>query len=621
MEEKETFGVELKAITEKFSQKMEQMKNKIVDFGKIAKQNLETGMYMDTKGAQKELQDLENEYNKLIQDSNNGWSVSQQQISSVSTRISDLKKDINTINTSKIAKAGKLFSDLKNRISTASIETKKFGKNIQSSFDKGIKSIKRFALSLFGIQSIWRAVSRASSAYLSQDIELSNKLQAVWVGLGSMLSPILEKLANFFLKLVGYLNIFIKAVFGVDLLGKAMEKANKNTMDTNKSVKALKGQLGGFDEINNIADNSAGANADNSNIGWTDAFKNVQLDTSWTETITNFGIWLKDNWELLAIGLGGIAIALTSLGLAGSLSAIGLGAIVVPLIAIGLAIAGIVAVVLGIKELFSETGNQTKAWTLILGGLLAIVLAVGLAFGAIPMAIAALVAAVTAGVLWIIKNWDDVKSALSKGISAIGNWFKGLWEGIKNIFGTIGKWFSDRFTDAWNGIKKAFSSVGTFFKNIWNTIKSIFTTIGTTIGNAIGGALKTVVNKIIGFAENTINGFIKAINAAIGLINKIPGVEIKKLSLLNIPKLDTGTNYVPNDQLAYIHKGEAVVPKKFNSYEYFNRGNDETNSLLNTLIEKLEEKDFSVSLDGKVIGRSTVNYINNQNRIMGRSVV
>ncbi len=134
------------------------------------------------------------------------------------------------------------------------------------------------------------------------------------------------------------------------------------------------------------------------------------------------------------------------------------------------------------------------------------------------------------------KAWTGIKNAWS----AVKTWFKNIWTGIKNVFSSVGSWFSDIFKKAWNGIKNAFSSVGSFFSGIWNTIKSKFSKIGTTIGNAIGGAFKNVVNSIISFAENTINGFIKAINLAISLINKIPGVEISKLSLLSIPKLAKG---------------------------------------------------------------------------------
>ncbi len=72
---------------------------------------------------------------------------------------------------------------------------------------------------------------------------------------------------------------------------------------------------------------------------------------------------------------------------------------------------------------------------------------------------------------------------------------------------------------------------------------------------------------------------------------------MSSVKIPTIPKLDTGTNFVPNDQLAYIHKGEAVVPKKFNSDIYFNRGNDETNDLLRELIETIENKDTDIYLD------------------------
>ena len=72
------------------------------------------------------------------------------------------------------------------------------------------------------------------------------------------------------------------------------------------------------------------------------------------------------------------------------------------------------------------------------------------------------------------------------------------------------------------------------------------------------------------------------------VLNKIRNVNIlgKKpfkgmigtISVPQIPKLATGTNEVPNDMLAMIHKGEAVVPKKFNPY-----ANGMNNSMLGAM--------------------------------------
>lgn len=80
----------------------------------------------------------------------------------------------------------------------------------------------------------------------------------------------------------------------------------------------------------------------------------------------------------------------------------------------------------------------------------------------------------------------------------------------------------------------------------------MFTNIGTVIGNGIGGAFKAVVNAIINFAENTINGFIRAINTAIGMINHIPGVNISTIRELHIPRLATGAVIPPRAEFAAI---------------------------------------------------------------------
>lgn len=55
--------------------------------------------------------------------------------------------------------------------------------------DKITSKMKRFALSLFSIRSIWALVSKASSAYLAQDTELANKLQSVWSRTWCYVSP------------------------------------------------------------------------------------------------------------------------------------------------------------------------------------------------------------------------------------------------------------------------------------------------------------------------------------------------------------------------------------------------------------------------------------------------
>ena len=88
-----------------------------------------------------------------------------------------------------------------------------------------------------------------------------------------------------------------------------------------------------------------------------------------------------------------------------------------------------------------------------------------------------------------------------------------------------------------------------------------------------------------------------------------------------IPQLSVGTNFVPEDQLAYIHKGEAVIPKKFNSQEYFGNSNDETNSLLNQVIEAIKNIEINPYTTIKDVGKASLQYINGKSRQLGESVV
>lgn len=115
--------------------------------------------------------------------------------------------------------------------------------------NKGISNLKRFALSLFGIQTAWRAVSRAASAYMSMDTELSKSIQNTWAGLGSFLAPVLETLVSVFQKFLAYANAVMQVLTGINFVARANAKAMKSA---GASAKGASKSLASFDEIQNI---------------------------------------------------------------------------------------------------------------------------------------------------------------------------------------------------------------------------------------------------------------------------------------------------------------------------------------------------------------------------------
>lgn len=239
------------------------------------------------------------------------------------------------------------------------------------------------------------------------------------------------------------------------------------------------------------------------------------------------------------------------------------------------------------------------------------------------------------------ETFTNIKNGISEkagnAVSTIKEKFN--WTNIKNTFETmknnIGSKISDiknnignKFSEAWSNAKEAISEskVGKHFTNIKNKLKDTFSAIGTTVGGAIGDKFSTVINKVIGFAEKTINGFIRAINKAIGLINDIPGVKIKKLTELSIPKLATGTNNIEAEGLYHLHQGEAVVPKKYNpaiNNRMYSENNEKMLRKMDDLLELLNnmETTNNVYIGNEKVHKSTVRYINRERNIYGTSVV
>ena len=170
------------------------------------------------------------------------------------------------------------------------------------------------------------------------------------------------------------------------------------------------------------------------------------------------------------------------------------------------------------------------------------------------------------------KVWEAITGFFSEAWEKIGKiwsgakaFFSGIWNGIKAIFSGVISFYTSIFTGAYNTIKKAFSGITGFFSGVWSSIKSIFSNVGSVIGDAITKTVSSAVNKVLSTAVKLINGFISAINVAVDVINKIPGVKIKKLSKLSVPKMATG-GVVDGATLAMIGEDgkEAVVPLEKN---------------------------------------------------------
>ena len=118
---------------------------------------------------------------------------------------------------------------------------------------------------------------------------------------------------------------------------------------------------------------------------------------------------------------------------------------------------------------------------------------------------------------------------------------------IVDFFGGIGNWIGDRISDGIDLVKgitsqvqKTFNDILTFIKGIINKIIGLLTSIGSSAGSVIGGALKGVVNGILGVIEKVLNSPIKTINKLINTINKISGINLGTLPTFSLPRLAKG---------------------------------------------------------------------------------
>lgn len=455
------------------------------------------------------------------------------------------------------------------------------------------KNVKRIGLALFGVTTIYRGIIKSVSTYLSYDKELQARLNGTYYALGSLFAPILKWILDMLGTFVLYVDAFAR---GLGFAGINMSKLASSTGKASK-------MLAPFDEINNLSEGSSGGGA---SIG--DPFKDLSIG-KFGDMLFKFGQWCKENIPTLIGIIVGFATAFKILGLnieKFSLKALG----------IGLVFGGAIALIGDFIGYLNDPTIQNLGK--VIRDIGVILVGVGTIIGTTTGLWIAMAGAVVAVVGIIMEHWDTFKVFFKKIVDGIkGFWttltgnlkkawtdaidsIKSGWEsGWKKIGQAISDWWKQRvqnILDAWEWIKQTWNDITGWISEKWNN----FINPIVQKANGLLGILNSIFNKNwkINVSE---------------VVTKVNG------GLRGLASYDVGTSYVPNDQLAYIHQGEAVIPKKFNSSEYFK--NDETNALLQTLIDRVDAIELNPYVTVTDVGKASVKYINQQARIKGGSVI
>lgn len=275
-------------------------------------------------------------------------------------------------------------------------------------------------------------------------------------------------------------------------------------------------------------------------------------------------------WAALAAGLATVGLVVVALLIAlSAIIATGVGAIAIVALAALLAVMALIIVAMA--EFVRALGEAGEGIKLICEGIATIVTAIGEQISnyvqTLGKAIEGIITAIANGVKTVLEPiLGFIDSVLGKILELAGTIAHEIGETIRTVIETVGK-----------VVVGIIDSIVNAIPNLLNAIINFCNNIGPAIENSVEAIIRSItklVNFVVSAVEYICNLVIGAINRfSVQVPDWVPGIggtsfgfNLQKIEIPRfVPQYEQGTNYVPNDGLAYLHQGEAVVPKKYNT--------------------------------------------------------
>lgn len=195
--------------------------------------------------------------------------------------------------------------------------------SLGSKIQNVVKKVGKLILGIFGIRSAYMLLMRASSNLAGYDEQYATNLEYIKYVLTQAIAPVLKWIVELIARILGYVNAFWKALFGVNLFAsgsaESFAKMKSNAQGVSKSVKEIKKQLTGFDEINMLteqSDTGTSAGMGNNYTAPTISFDNVELPdwmkkiVDWLKPIVEWFDKIKEKYGPVKAGIIAVVVAL-----------------------------------------------------------------------------------------------------------------------------------------------------------------------------------------------------------------------------------------------------------------------------------------------------------------------